>query len=226
MKSILFTKEMVLAILKGRKTQTRRLIKNLDSLFINKETDIKGDNLFTIRALFNKGKVRSVNGGGGYLPVEVLNPKYKIGDLVYVKEPAYISSKHFDDDLSNFPDGVVVGWAYSMDSVDAAKDYGIKETQALYLPEKYSRIKLKITDISIHQIQDIFDTDCLKEGIEYNVLFEMYQVKIGKEWKRSKCPRDCFKWLWESIHGKDANKCWGSNPWVFVYSFEVVEVLG
>ncbi len=210
MKSILFTKEMVLAILNGKKTQTRRLIKSLDiprSGFIDyssgEYTFITPKNHITLQLLPDMESE--------YLDYHI-PLKYLPNEIIYVKEPFFVDKE----------EGILL-LKYENNSIEFT-DCPWKSP--LFMPEEYSRIKLEIKDIFIQQVQDISEDDCIKEGIRREPFLNSYTyvVKIGDKWKRDKDPKECFRLLWESIHGKDNGKCWDSNPWVFVYDFKVVEV--
>lgn len=89
--------------------------------------------------------------------------------------------------------------------------------------------RIRITNIRIERLQDISDEDCIAEGIR----------RFGKEYVRFKkeycytcqnyavtdfysfsTPREAYAALIDKISGKGT---WESNPWVFVYDFELVK---
>ena len=76
--------------------------------------------------------------------------------------------------------------------------------------------RIRITDIKVERLQDISDEDCLREGI-YDVPFVEYS------WEDNgvsfDTPREAFAALIDKVSGKGT---WESNPWVFVYSFELL----
>lgn len=82
---------------------------------------------------------------------------------------------------------------------------------------------IRITDVKVERLQDISDEDCIKEGIwkANNVCFEgvtyWYHGLINSTFRT---PRDAFAALIDKVSGKGA---WESNPWVFVYEFELVD---
>lgn len=88
---------------------------------------------------------------------------------------------------------------------------------------------IRITNIRIERLQDISDEDCIAEGIR----------RFGKEYVRFKkeycytcqnyavtdfysfsTPREAYAALIDKISGKGT---WESNPWVFVYDFELIK---
>lgn len=78
---------------------------------------------------------------------------------------------------------------------------------------------IKITDIKVEKLQNISDEDCLKEGIKE--FTGGYGVKFGDNHNLfSNTPRTAFAALIDKVSGKGA---WEKNPWVFVYSFELID---
>lgn len=164
MKSILFKKQMYEAIVAGRKSQTRRIV--------------KGD-----------------------------LPKYKVGDIVYVKEPTLkvpgVSHPHY------LYDGVPVGLDMSL----------CRKVSPLFLQEKYARLYLGITGVRQEYLHDIEDDDAIAEGIEtcvYNgeVMYKNYGLFPKADWLRH--PRLSFAGYWEDINGKGT---WEKPTKVWVYEF-------
>lgn len=86
---------------------------------------------------------------------------------------------------------------------------------------------IRITDIKVERLHDISDEDCLKEGILKKSDFPKkksfpYYFAGGKhEWDNSfSTPRKAFAALIDRISGKGT---WERNPWVFAYSFELID---
>lgn len=82
---------------------------------------------------------------------------------------------------------------------------------------------IRITDISVERLQDISDVDCLKEGIwrANNVGLKgttyWYHGLINSSFRT---PQEAYASLIDRISGKGT---WSSNPYVFVYEFELVD---
>ena len=84
---------------------------------------------------------------------------------------------------------------------------------------------IKITGVDFERLQDISDEDCLAEGI-----YERHDV-INSNMENVKCftfpntphiyatPRDAFAALIDKVSGKGT---WDSNPYVYVFTFELV----
>ena len=80
--------------------------------------------------------------------------------------------------------------------------------------------RIRITNIKVERLKDISSEDCLKEGIEARVVgcHTFYYVH-GIEWPFN-FPKQAFRTLIDKVSGKGT---WEKNPYVFVYSFELVK---
>ena len=83
--------------------------------------------------------------------------------------------------------------------------------------------RIRITNIRVERLQDISEEDCLKEGIwrDDNVGLEgvtyWYHGLVNSSFRKAK---DAYASLIDKISGKGT---WESNPWVFVYDFELIK---
>lgn len=82
---------------------------------------------------------------------------------------------------------------------------------------------IRITDIKIERLQDISDEDCLKEGIfkwdagQKDIPFYSFHYADIPDYSN---PCDAFAELIDKVSGKGT---WESNPYVFVYEFELID---
>ncbi len=198
-KPILFNTEMVRAILAGRKTQTRRIVKPQPSYL--PYTDSKEGHEKTLKNYIDEG-----------LKNGAIKGKYQIGDILWVRETfakppitafgvPYIHKAGFDR--------TICGWKPS-----------------IHMPKEAARIFLKITNVRCERLQDISDNDAIGEGIDFfNHGYGGSPVGIWyKNYKfgTNNCsPNYSFQTLWDSINAK--KQPWRSNPWVWVYDFERIE---
>ena len=95
----------------------------------------------------------------------------------------------------------------------------------MFVKAEYMPVRIKITGVDFERLQDISDDDCLAEGI-----YERHDV-INYDKGDSKCftfpnsthnyatPRDAFAALIDKVSG---NGTWESNPYVYVFNFELV----
>lgn len=85
--------------------------------------------------------------------------------------------------------------------------------------------QIRITNVRVERLQDISDEDCIREGIQgYTCVLHEYQGNCysfdGDKSRMGtyQTPRSAFSALIDKISGKGT---WESNPWVFVYEFEL-----
>jgi hypothetical protein len=205
-KPILFSTEMVQAILEGRKKLTRRtqgleiINKNPDDWFLD---GLKILGRFIFHNLKSKEEIQ-------------IKPKFEIGDILWVRETwqtTWNENKKSWDTI------------YKADGGYWIDDDGImKWKPSIFMPKKKCRIFLEITDVRVERLQDISEEDAIAEGIKKTWINDDIKQCRFKNYindgKGSKSPIDSFNSLWVSINGKDS---WKANPWVWVYEFKVVE---
>ena len=186
MKPILFNTEMVKAILDGRKTQTRRVIplKNNDLIFTGFVVSSTAKNREGYCA-FGKNKEQDL---------EFIKPKYKVGDILYVKEKC----------VDEYPNGFCF-----------KEDYEEEEWNDRYLIKQYcnklnARIFLKVTNVRVERLQDISVRDIEK--------VTGWKREIYSYSNKNKAFFKDYRDFWNST-AKDGYK-WEDNPYVFVYEFE------
>jgi hypothetical protein len=80
--------------------------------------------------------------------------------------------------------------------------------------------RIRITDIRVERLQDISNEECIMEGItEEDSLTGTGYSFFGMP-GALKTPRDVFILLIEKVNGRGT---WNRNPWVFVYTFRLVQ---
>lgn len=85
----------------------------------------------------------------------------------------------------------------------------------MMMPAWVSRCHIKITNIKAERLQDISERDAIAEGV--------YQCPNGKYWTHGEADNSAvvaYMKLWDRINPKHPRS---SNPWVFAYTFEVVD---
>lgn len=216
MKKIMFNDKYSLtkAVLAGRKTQTRRAIKLKDGEYVKV---VALDNGSFMSYIAKEGKPTAYV-GALEMPnfVRVLAPKYFIGEEVAVAQPYNDTWQH-------------TGYMTAFEAKHCPGYNNKMFVKAEKMPHR-----IKITNIRIERLQDICDSDCLKEGIiqSYNDclrknIFGFYdgnkKVKLTASWKVDvgfDTPREAFSALIDKVSGKGT---WDSNPYVFVYDFELIK---
>lgn len=192
---IIFSGEMVQAILDGRKTQTRRVMK------IPPERD-----QVRLCHWVESGFAHPLQEGDGCSCREIKCPYGKVGDRLWVKETW---STEWDGNKRYICYKARGGKYY---------DTGVKHTwkSPLFMPREHSRIDLEITNIRVERLQDITEDDAKAEGVQP----EKMGVMASKENNCSRlCYRKGFEKLWEKIHGIKCDFDWESSKWVWAIEF-------
>ena len=211
---ILFSTEMVKAILDGRKTMTRRIVKHKYPLrgapkSFSPYWDTDDD---TLKKMF-----------GFETEDEFVKCPYQVGMKLWVRETfAY----------NTFCPPAKVDYKASYPIVEISQR---PWKPSIFMPRWASRITLEITDIRVERVQDITDEDAIAEGLlkltKDNGRIWKYGIPdrdglpgnddIGWAWEHWRMsPIDAYQYLWDSINGKKYP--WSSNPWVWVISFKRV----
>jgi hypothetical protein len=211
---ILFSAPMVRAILAGRKTQTRRVLKPQPP-----EDTVLGPEVYTSTVTDRHGEeVEGPEVYGIYGPDGDWGQKISIqpGDLLWVKE-AWIGP------VGKNADGVDV---YSYASTNGERRGTVKWGNPRFMPRIASRITLRVTDVRVQCLQEISAEDAVAEGLvaRNEEPGDPSVTKWGlPEWEFWQCrfsPIDAFEAIWDSINAERAP--WASNPWVVAYTFKRV----
>ena len=217
---ILFSGQMVRAILQGRKTQTRRVV--------------------------NSAKDHS--GGGIFSPAEIATdldpclhcPHGLPGDRLWVRE-AWRTPLSYDvhngTELAErcIGAGYKKPWAPIRYEADGWRDNwyagnlrGRDDTQgrlraARFMPRWASRILLQVISVRVQRLQDINADDAIAEGLRWRPALEAWTANDEDSWPTFVDPRRSFAGLWNSINGERDGAEWGSNPYVWAITFQRIE---
>lgn len=203
-KPILFNAEMVRAILDGRKSCTRRLVK-----FFSGENPRWTGYIKDGLMLYN-GKNEPC----------IRKAPYQPGDILYVRE----TWERFEcwncegDERGNCPNepqksvlnktcGCYMYRATNEISGDA------KWHPSIHMPKEAARIWLKVTNVRVERLHEMWASDVPKEGIYFNKPTTADEMLMA------------FAKLWNStIKKSDLDSYgWNANPWVWVIEFERCE---
>jgi hypothetical protein len=210
-KPILFNTEMVRAILDGRKSCTRRLVKPEPQGYF----EVSEEPLYVYDTDGNQGKI---------------TPPYQPGDILYVRETWHKYIKRVGKGEScRFAE--FYGYRASVaNSEDADEPW----RPSIHMPKEAARIWLKVTDVKVERLQEMKPVDVIKEGAYpdcwdcLNTYEESgSQCCYGTEEQCSQCDGVMMEWekLWNStIKKTDIDRYgWDANPWVWVIEFERCE---
>lgn len=212
MKSILMKPHLVAQTFAGNKTQTRRVIKKLNSSHRFYGATLDGYYFSTVD-----------KEGCTDFKKTLVKPKYSVGETIYVKEAFEIISS-YSHNMSHFqietryPDKSSLDHIVTNEKFEKYYDKGCKKYSPLFMPEIFARLFLKIKDVRVERLQDISEEDAIEEGVE------RFSDGTYKDYTPGgntgvTTARQSFRTLWESIHGEDPLQNWDANPWVFVYDF-------
>lgn len=218
-KPILFSTEMVKAILEGRKTETRRVIKPQPEL-------LAGKGLLAVYEY--KGYVATpLNIDDEFINKRNLAP-YQVGQRLWVREtfcmgcydaPSWSNGGTGDCDPMYFGKDAIPKEKFDSIIVDYKADLSPQDQlekgifyPSIFMPRWASRINLEVTGIRAERLQEISEDEAKAEGAEW--------CGANDERGDERCYYDGFVDLWNRINGKKYP--WLSNPWVWVIQFRVL----
>ena len=211
-KPILFSTEMVQAILEGRKTQTRRIIKPQP-----KEGIIT--TAFDFKKGFYASKIKIEENPDRFEITKLFKPKYQTGDILWVRESFFNCSSFKEYPLFSEIKG---NFCYKTNDFIGCH----KWKPSIHMPKEAARIFLEVTNVRVERLQDISEEDAIAEGIDKkgDLYFNYFESKLlgkglPKEYFYKEIPKVSFMSLWSKINGIDS---WKANPWVWVYEFKQV----
>ena len=216
MKPILFNTAMVQAILEGRKTTTRRLVKVNSSLDFIGCSSTGGD---FDTAAFGKGCYEKILDAK---IIERVKAQYMPGDILYVRE-TWFEGDILDSNEDIVERNIVL---YRTDDLGKHDIEEIKWRPSIHMPKKLARIFLKVTGVTVEKLQDITIDGCLDEGVSKKIRTQMgYAVEESEESFNLIQAKDTFRKIWSSTLKKDQCEKYGwiANPYVWVISFERCE---
>jgi hypothetical protein len=226
---IIMGAESVRAILEGRKTQTRRVVKPQPKFIGAPNVPFKTDDAN---------------------PRGIIDCPYgKVGDRLWVRENWGVVSHTFDENENicdwkpnrpatpiqelkfgtGYYDGHVIYEADGGFEWNAGDDCSIETKSdwksSMFMPRSASRITLEITDIRVERVQDITAKDATAEGVG-----RLFEIDVAFDGKFTDIPFNMeeglavhqFARLWDSINAKRGYP-WDKNPWVWVLTFKVVQ---
>lgn len=251
-KPILFSGEMVRAILEGRKSQTRRIVKlkNLDPA--------------SCGAIYpdGSGKGWVAWSPGNNVTAELTRQEYPgevgfkcpygaIGDILWVREVHYrygvwVRNGQTKTGREKWKFVPTTGHIYYADTIPAKYEIrknsyrkeGWYKRLARFMPRIWTRIFLKITDIRVERLHDISEGDAIAEGVGRNCQGDIDKCAACRssktchavnEWVHYTRGFDDFPAFsaaesFESLWEKiNGPESWRANPWVWVVTFEKID---
>ncbi len=195
------------AVLDGKKTMTRRIIPLCENDLNFLKIAERGEWLFSSRTCLD----------GAY-------PAYNVGDELAVAQSysnlrevlAKRDFKRTDALFDKFYRAMQMGETH-----DGISGWGNK----MFVRADLMPHRIIIRKVDVQRLQSISDEDCMKEGIMEGEFMNTWDTFYFDEWGdvpnhiTFKRPRDAYRNLIDRISGKGT---WQRNPWVYVYTFELL----
>lgn len=232
-KPILFNTDMVRAILEGRKSCTRRIVKpqQLIGMLPDKCKNGAPEEFLKEKKLMFKPYCDMTD-------IELINTAYKApyqpGDILYVRETWGISNM---DDESKM--AYIVYRASEEQENEGCREVHLPDEKfekmyesmaesepewrpSIHMPKEATRIWLKVTDVRVERLQDITEDGAEAEGAIDN---RGFIHSPENEYDRIYTAREHFIGIWDrTIKKSDLERYgWNASPWVWVIEFERCE---
>ena len=209
---ILFSTLMVQAILRGEKTQTRRILNPQPPESV---TDIINICNEFVSAYPNRKAIKSFE--------FTVKSKYLIGDQLWVRET-------FAPEF--FPDGKPL-YKADWNNIDSVLIPEPKWKPSIFMPRKLSRIQLEITDVRVEGVQEITEEDAMAEGMRIPCMksndgrsaIPLVQISgkyLPKDYGDPYKYKSLYAALWDELN-KKRGYGWERNPWVWATTFRRIK---
>lgn len=203
MQGILFIEGLYKLTVKGYKTETRRTGN------FQKKINLCPSDWELFSELKNSFLFRNNKTG----EEELIIPRYKEGEIVYLKEPYTASGKGF-------------AYAYDLPENSVTRKW-LKFGNKLFMPKTAARVFIEITSVKVEKIQSIMNNEdaCIREGIirlpDINGSFRGFIHCNSKAHNPFHLSGHAFKDLFCSVNKKTGIQSWINNEWVFVYQYKL-----
>ena len=201
---ILFSGPMVRAILDGRKTVTRRIVRGV----------VESGGAYSTEA-WERGEMPRCPFGSS-------------GDRLWVRETWMPRAAPCG--LESFSNGVIyaatpnAGGGYAVHARESHADQiarlskpGFTWRPSIHMPRWASRLTLEVVGVRVERLQEIDEADILAEGVTVDGVAKL----TGTPWADMPTLHHAWERLWDSINGDSAS--WASNPWVWRVEFRRVQ---
>jgi hypothetical protein len=221
---------MIQALLEGRKTQTRRLLKSpvrdRDIVFLPEHSDDP--------AWYGENPSRSEPSNWGIenyidydpLPITEMDCPYgEAGDLLWVRETWRRAGTEDGHNCFSYQ----ATKTYQCGKAMPAGNSHLAWKPSIHMPRIASRLSLEISDVRVRRLQEISVEDAIAEGLLRGDPLPELPDSHGTIWSSGVGDLDtAFAWtrnpvaayadIWRSINGADS---WDENPWVWALTFKV-----
>ena len=193
---IIFSAPMVNALLDGRKSMTRRVLKSQPPEWVTR--------------MCHEGRNGWIGSGDGH--GTLMHVPYAVGDRLWCREGfSYGWPVEENHQLPECNQAHAITYR-----ADGNRPFGGGRWHSpIHMPRWASRLTLVVSDVRVQRVQDISEADAQAEG-----LVDVYEGwatdRDGRHWGPE--ARASYRVLWNDLHGEDA---WDANPWVAALTFTV-----
>jgi len=201
MKGICFIEPLFHAVVKGSKTQTRRIMPKQPR-----------QSFYGFIEFSRKGIWRRMY---DFVCGTSVVPRYQVDEVLYLKEPYYLAN--YQGGFMGLEPKKAVKYKYGTRN----ENFEWQWKNKLFMPEKYARYFIKITAVRCERLQDISVYDCEREGVFSH--YERGESFVSWKNRVDASVYDCRRKAFANIIDKVQKGTWESNPYVWVYDFELVK---
>ena len=235
-KPILFNTEMVRAILDGRKSCTRRLVKGF----------VPDDAIWGYTAFTPKGYISCRGTFADGYGEKFFKLPYQTGDILYVRETwteecgKYYYRANYNSDYLDACETLSGGYPASCRNYAGCQGCTATSTRiywhpSIHMPKEAARIWLKVTDVRVERLQEITEGETFEEGLDFtppclHLTGENYCDIDGPCTSKVKyCDMSYGELFGEVLWNNTIKKSdldrygWDANPWVWLIEFERCE---
>ena len=217
-KQIMFKAPMVKALLAGRKSMTRRILKpqpDVSKIGSPFHPEPRGGRKWVFMAYDDKP-------GYSFATADFTVP-YAVGDRLWCREKfsglhrleGYPPSQWLAAQIDTYDGREIEEVAHIWYWADGGPTYGdwTKPKSSRFMPKWASRLTLVVTDVKVERLMDISEEDARAEGAP-----DWWRSLPEDERNSTYTATGMFRDLWSSIHGPSA---WSENPWIAAIPFTV-----
>lgn len=219
MKKIMFNDRFLLteAVLQGRKTQTRRIIKPKKNNFfldmLSDENYMKHTGTLSYDDEFGEFRIDDAYAAYTYKPL------YKVGEVVAVAQRYSVVLHEYltNNDHPKLYQSFIQ--LYLNESICPLLKRSKGWRNKMFIEPDLMPHQVLITDVRVQRLQEITDEECVLEGIQkYDKIGDIQRYITPDRGLVSDDVKHCYSWMIDKISGKGT---WEMNPFVFAYSFKL-----
>lgn len=219
-KPIIFSAPMIHALLDGRKTQTRRIVREPMQTALRRDDpngEIDGGELWRRRCPYGKPGdllwVRETCRAKEHTDAEARKDTFGVADRLGWEMPAFgLGGVLFEADgrfepMKNTREASEA-WLdlYHYGGKKPGRDLRGKTVPPIHMPRWASRLTLRITDVRVQRLSDMSSLDAKAEGAMHWAMADGFHASFAE--------------LWDHLHGRGA---YATDPWVWALTFEVIK---